>query len=34
MNVVDSKNISYEVLEKLGEGSQGVTYLLKTKAYC
>lgn len=33
MNVVDSKNISYEVLEKLGEGSQGVTYLLKDKKY-
>ena len=33
MNVVDSKNISYEVLEKLGEGSQGVTYLLKDKKH-
>lgn len=33
MNVVDSKNISYEVLEKLGEGSQGVIYLLKDRKY-
>lgn len=33
MNVVDSKNSSYEVLEKLGEGSQGVTYLLKDKKH-
>lgn len=33
MNVIDSKNISYEVLEKLGEGSQGVTYLLKGKKH-
>jgi serine/threonine protein kinase len=33
MNVVDSKNISYEVLEKLGEGSQGVTFLLKDKRH-
>lgn len=33
MNIVDSKNISYEVLEKLGEGSQGVTYLLKDKKH-
>lgn len=33
MNVVDSKNISYEVVEKLGEGSQGVTYLLKNRKY-
>jgi len=33
MNVVDSKNISYEVFEKLGEGSQGVTYLLQDKRH-
>ncbi len=33
MNVVDSKNISYEVLEKLGEGSQGITYLLEDKKH-
>jgi serine/threonine protein kinase len=33
MNVVDSKNISYEVLDKLGEGSQGVIYLLKGEKY-
>lgn len=33
MNVIDSKNISYEVLEKLGEGSQGVTYLLQDKKH-
>lgn len=29
MNVVDSKNINYEVLSKLSESSHGVTYLLK-----
>ncbi len=29
MNVIDSKNISYNVGEKLGEGSQGTTYLLE-----
>jgi serine/threonine protein kinase len=33
MNVVDTTNISYDVLEKLGEGSQGVTYLLKGRKY-
>ncbi|PJE46493.1 MAG: hypothetical protein CUR34_07600 [Sediminibacterium sp.] len=33
MNVVDSQNISYDVLEKLGEGSQGTTYLLKDKKH-
>lgn len=33
MNVVDSKNVSYEVLEKLGEGSQGVTFLLKNRKH-
>lgn len=33
MNVVDSKNISYEVLEKLGEGSQGITYLLENEKH-
>jgi eukaryotic-like serine/threonine-protein kinase len=33
MNVVDSKNISYEILEKIGEGSQGITYLLKDKKH-
>ena len=33
MNVIDSKNISYEVLSKLGEGSQGVIYLLEGKRY-
>ena len=29
MNIVDSKNVSYQVLRKLGEGSQGTTYLLE-----
>ena len=33
MNVIDSKNISYEVQEKLGEGSQGITYLLEDKKH-
>ena len=33
MNVLDSKNISYNVLEKLGEGSQGITYLLNDKKH-
>lgn len=33
MNVVDSKNISYKVLEKLGEGSQGKTFLLEDKKH-
>lgn len=33
MNVVDSKNISYKVIDKLGEGSQGVTYLLEDKLH-
>jgi eukaryotic-like serine/threonine-protein kinase len=33
MNVIDSKNISYKILEKLGEGSQGVTYLLEDKKH-
>ena len=33
MNVVDSRGISYEVLEKIGEGSQGVTYLLEDKKH-
>ena len=29
MNVIDSDNVSYLVQDKLGEGSQGVTYLLE-----
>lgn len=33
MNVVDNKNISYKVSEKLEEGSQGITYLLEDKKY-
>lgn len=33
MNVIDSKNISYNVLRKLGEGSQGATYLLDNRRY-
>lgn len=33
MEVIDSKNISYKVLEKLGEGSQGTTYLLEDKKH-
>lgn len=33
MNVIDSKNISYNVLNKLGEGSQGVTYLLEDRKH-
>lgn len=33
MNIVDSNNISYEVLEKLGEGSQGITYLLEDRKH-
>jgi len=33
MKVIDSKNISYNVLEKLGEGSQGTTYLLEDKKH-
>jgi serine/threonine protein kinase len=33
MNVVDSKNNSYKVLEKLGEGSQGITYLLEDRKH-
>lgn len=33
MEVIDSKNISYNVLEKLGEGSQGTTYLLEDKKH-
>lgn len=32
-NVVDTKNTSYEIQAKLGEGSQGVTYYLKGKKY-
>lgn len=33
MKVIDSKNISYNVIEKLGEGSQGTTYLLEDKKH-
>jgi serine/threonine protein kinase len=33
MNVVDTKKVSYNVLKKLGEGSQGVTYLLEDKRH-
>lgn len=33
MKVIDSNNISYNVLEKLGEGSQGTTYLLDDKKH-
>ncbi len=33
MNVIDAKNISYEVLGKLGEGSQSATYLLRDKQH-
>ncbi|MCS4432847.1 protein kinase domain-containing protein [Aquiflexum gelatinilyticum] len=33
MNVVDSKNISYKVLEKIGGGSQGITYLLNDQKH-
>lgn len=33
MNVVDSKNVSYKILRKLGEGSQGITYLLEDQRY-
>jgi len=33
MNVIDSKNISYKVIDELGEGSQGITYLLEDKKH-
>jgi len=33
IQVIDSKNIRYNVLEKLGEGSQGTTYLLEDKKH-
>ena len=33
MKVIDSKNISYNLLKKLGEGSQGTTYLLEDKKH-
>lgn len=33
MNVVDSKNVSYQVVEKIGEGSQGITYLLEDRKH-
>jgi serine/threonine protein kinase len=33
MKVIDSNNISYNVLEKLGEGAQGTTYLLEDKRH-
>ena len=33
MKVIDSKNISYNVIVKLGEGSQGTTYLLEDKKH-
>ena len=32
-NVVDSHKVSYEVINKIGEGSQGDTFLLKDKAH-
>lgn len=32
-NIIDSKNNSHEVEKPLGEGSQGVTYLLKNNQY-
>lgn len=33
MNVVDIKNNSYQVKEKIGQGSQGTTYLLEDKKH-
>lgn len=33
LNVVDSRNISYTIKQKLGEGSQGVTYLLEDERF-
>ena len=33
MNVIDSKKTSYNVIEKLGTGSQGTTYLLEDRKY-
>ena len=33
LNVIDSRNISYTVKDKLGEGSQGVTYLLEGERF-
>ena len=32
-NIVDNHKVSYEVLGKIGEGSQGVTFLLKDKTH-
>ena len=32
-NVVDNHKVSYEVFSKIGEGSQGVTFLLKDKSH-
>lgn len=32
-NIVDSYNVSYDVLSRIGEGSQGETFLLKDKNY-
>ena len=32
-NIVDNHKVSYEVLSKIGEGSQGVTFLLKDKSH-
>ena len=33
MNVIDSKRVSYNIVDKLGEGSQGITYLLEDKRH-
>jgi serine/threonine protein kinase len=33
MNVIDSNNVSYNTIEKLGEGSQGTTFLLEDKRH-
>lgn len=33
MNVIDTKNISYNVIAKLGEGSQGTTFLLEDRKH-
>jgi serine/threonine protein kinase len=33
MNVIDAHNVSYNILEKLGEGSQGTTFLLENKRH-
>ena len=32
-NIVDSNGVSYEILEKIGEGSQGLTFLLANKTH-